>query len=647
MIEKMNMVYIVAARSDRQKMLTQLRNLGLVHLAEKKGPDKETADRFALLSRTAATLKEYAPKKEAAKAAAQGASHAAFHADAGDSAEAASRAGAGDSAEAVSRNSEILTDEEFEEVYSRVLDALDRKAELAQERSAAAAEYDRIQSWGDFSPEAVQDLRDQGYDLHFYQFGKKEYEKAAQDDRVQLIRLASVDKQITAAVLGSLPEDLSGAEFSLPDQGLGDLQALIESCDREDGVCDQILREAARCEASFQDQLIRAQNEADFSSANETADSDENFVWITGYVPEADMDSFRQAAAAGGWAWAAQDVEEEDEKVPTKLRFNKVSRLIKPVFDILGVLPGYREQDISLWFLLFFTLFFAMIIGDAGYGALLLLATLGFSLVKKQKNDTIFLLLVLSIGTVCWGAVTGTWFGLEGAMKVPFLKALVIPSFANYPEYFGVTAQAQQNTIIKFSFSVGAIQMALGSILSIKKKLSEKNLSWVADLGWTIAVAAMYLLSLYLVVGEKINIKPVFALVGVGFVLVLLFGGMAPGLPFGKGLLAGVSNGFTVFLDTISCFGNVMSYIRLFAVGMAGLAIAQSFNSLAEGFQGPQIIVGILVFLIGHTLNIIMCFLSVVVHGVRLNVLEFSGQVGLEWTGIPYEPFQKSTKLKK
>ena len=97
-------------------------------------------------------------------------------------------------------------------------------------------------------------------------------------------------------------------------------------------------------------------------------------------------------------------------------------------------------------------------------------------------------------------------------------------------------------------------------------------------------------------------------------------------------------------LLTISCFGNVMSYIRLFAVGMAGVAISQSFNGIAAGMHGPLIILGVLVVLIGHALNIIMCFLSVVVHGVRLNVLEFSGQVGLEWTGLPYEPFKTLNK---
>ena len=341
------------------------------------------------------------------------------------------------------------------------------------------------------------------------------------------------------------------------------------------------------------------------------------------------------------------DVSEDDAEIPTKVKYGKVSGLIQPVFDILGILPGYRESDISLWFFLFFTLFFAMIIGDAGYGCLILIATIALVAKTKKFNTTTYLLLVLSIATIVWGAVTGTWFGMEKAMHVPFLKALVIPQFANYPDYFGVSATTQQNAIMKFSFTIGAIQMALGSLISIKKKLSEKNLSWVADLGWLVAVIGMYLLSLYLVIGQKLNIKPVFGMVGIAFILVVLFGGMAPDKTIGQGLKAGLGDAFTVFLNTISCFGNVMSYIRLFAVGMAGFAISQSFNGIAAGFHGPLIILGVVVVLIGHGLNIIMCFLSVVVHGVRLNVLEFSGQAGLEWTGIAYEPFKVNEKIKK
>jgi V/A-type H+-transporting ATPase subunit I len=197
---------------------------------------------------------------------------------------------------------------------------------------------------------------------------------------------------------------------------------------------------------------------------------------------------------------------------------------------------------------------------------------------------------------------------------------------------------------MKFSLSIGVVQLVLGTLLSIKKKASEKDLSLIADIGWMIAVVAMYMLALNLVIGENISLKPVFIGIGIAFVTVVLFGGLTPGKTFGQSIKAGLAGAFTTFLDTISCFSNVMSYIRLFAVGMAGVAISQSFNDIGGGMPGILIVVGAIIILLGHALNIAMCFLSVVVHGVRLNVLEFSGQVGLEWTGIPYEPFKKLNK---
>ena len=470
---------------------------------------------------------------------------------------------------------------------------------------------------------------------------------AVQDPDIRIIRLASIDKMDTVAVIGTLPATIPAAEFSIPEKGISELTKEIEIAQQEIAECEDVFKKAAVYDSSFQVQMLKAQNAENYSSASETAENDDDFVWISGYLPEAELDKFKAVARENKWAWAQEDVAEDDLQIPTKVKYGKVSGLIKPVFDILGILPGYRESDISLWFFLFFTLFFAMIIGDAGYGVLILIGTIAYAAKSKKFNNAVYLLSVLSVATIIWGAITGTWFGMEKAMEVPILKAMVIPGFANYPEYFGVTALQQQNTIMKFSFSIGAVQMALGSLISIKKKIAEKNLSWVADLGWLVAVVAMYLLSLYLVIGEKINIKPVFALIGVAFVLVVLFGGMAPDRTIAQGIKAGCADAFTVFLNTISCFGNVMSYIRLFAVGMAGLAISQSFNGIAAGFHGPLMILGVVVVLIGHGLNIIMCFLSVVVHGVRLNVLEFSGQAGVEWKGIAYEPFKVNDKIKK
>lgn len=613
MIEKMKMVCIVSSVSKKDEMLDGLRNLGLLHLSEKKAPDRAASERFTTLSKTASALMDYAPDK---KSKAKG-------------------------------DTPVLNDADFEKMYSEVLAALDKRAALIQEISAANAEIERIRDWGNFAPDELKQLKEAGYDFHFYRLEKSAYTMAAEDPEISMIRLASIDKMDTVAVIGTLPASIPAAEFTIPEKGIGELETEIKDCQTQIADCEEVLRKASVYDASFQIQMLKAQNAENYSSASMTAENDEDFVWISGYLPEADLDTFRAAAAEHEWAWAQEDVAEDDLEIPTKLKYGKVSGLIKPVYDMLGILPGYRESDISLWFFLFFTLFFAMIIGDAGYGALILAGTIAYAAKSKKFNTAVYLLLVLSIATIIWGAITGTWFGMESAMNVPILRAMVIPSFANYPEYFGVTALAQQNTIMKFSFSIGAIQMALGSLISVKKKISEKNLSWVADIGWLIAIVAMYLLSLYLVIGEEINVTPVFALVGVAFVLVVLFGGMSPDRTFAQGLKAGCADAFTVFLNTISCFGNVMSYIRLFAVGMAGLAISQSFNGIAAGFHGPLIIFGVIVVLIGHGLNLVMCFLSVVVHGVRLNVLEFSGQAGVEWTGVAYDPFKVNDKLKK
>ena len=191
------------------------------------------------------------------------------------------------------------------------------------------------------------------------------------------------------------------------------------------------------------------------------------------------------------------------------------------------------------------------------------------------------------------------------------MRTGVIPSFAAYPEVFGVSAGDQQNSIMKFCFIIGTVQLALACVMNIRKKFREKSLGWVADVGWLMSICALYFVVLMLVVGESVDLQPIALVVGAGFLLVVLFGGMSADKTFLQGLKAGLANVFTDFLDTISAFGNIMSYIRLFAVGLASLAIAQSFNNMASGFTGAGMIAGAAIMIIGHTLNIVMGFLSV------------------------------------
>ena len=607
MIEKMKAVCIVAQDSHKEELLTTLRDLGILHIAEKQAADADVLKRFSMLSHLSLELKDYAKEENG--------------------------------------ETTTLSDEQFEQMYQNTVRALEQMTMIKEKRTDLVLEAERIKMWGDFDAPKVKRLCDQ-LDLHFYRMEKKEYKRIKQDAHIKWIRLSPVEKMETVAVFGRLDTSVRAMEFVIPPKGLSQLQEEIKNCDLQLSSCEAVLREAAGHLNSYAAQLLKTQNDAEYSSADRSLAYQNGLVWITGYIPDAEKEAFINAAKEHNWAWLINDVQQGDENVPTKIRYNKLTALIKPVFDILGTVPGYAEYDISFWFLAFFTLFFAMIIGDAGYGLLFLIGTVAVHIKNKHVTNVTLLFYLLSGATVVWGALTGTWFGLEGAMNIPLLKSLVIPSFANYPEYFGLSATTTQNSVMKFCFSIGVIQLALACVMNIKRKICRHNLSWLSDLGWLLSISALYLMVLYLVIGQNIQLGIVGAVVGLGFLLVVLFGGMEPGKTFGQGLKAGLGNTFTAFLDTISAFGNVMSYIRLFAVGMASLAIAQSFNNMASGFHGALVIVGAIIMIIGHVLNIVMGFLSVVVHGVRLNLLEFSGQLGMEWSGTAYNPFRDRTKNK-
>ena len=609
MIEKMNLTHIVALEQNKDQMVSALRDLGVLHISEKCSADEKINARFALLQKLSIELSEYAPKEKTEVT--------------------------------------ILNDDDFEEMFQNTKKALERTAVLEEERTNKLLSVDKLSAWGDFDPQKVKELKENGLDFHFYRIDKKELKKLSETQDIKYIRLASVDKMDTVAVLGELSRDITATEFSLPEKGISQLKSEIMLCETELAKINDTLKNYALQLESYKAALIKTQNDAEFSSVKNTAKSQDGLVWLTGYIPVSETEKFVACAKENGWAYQYETVEFDDGFVPTKVKYNKLTSLMKPIFDILGTVPGYGEYDISFWFLSFFTLFFAMIIGDAGYGVIFLIAAIVLVLKSKKFTNATLLLTVLSVATIIWGAVTGTWFGIESAMKVPFLKALVIPSFANYPQYFGMETASVQNSVMKFCFSIGVIQLSLACLMNIRRKITRKDLSMLADIGWLLSICALYFMVLFLVINQPTNIKIVAAVVAVGFLLVAVFGGMSPEKTFAQGLKSGLSDTFTVFLNTISAFGNVMSYIRLFAVGMASLAIAQSFNNMSAGFSGPLLIVGIIIAAVGHIMNIVMGFLSVVVHGVRLNLLEFSGQLGMEWSGTAYEPFKRTKQLKK
>ncbi len=521
----------------------------------------------------------------------------------------------------------------------KILEKIDDEKRLSQEISVYKDEIRRIESWGDFSPVKIHELRREGISLHFYQIDMTTL--ASIQEEITYIVLERGKKKSTIAVIGETPQDNPGiALFQLPEKSISEMQAYIMFAEKRLDIIRQTLRDEARYLKSYQEVIELIDEDLLFETVHYGMEQNGDIAWITGFIPEDNVYKIRSASHDASWGLIVDDISEEDQ-VPTKLKNNRLVRIIQPLFDMMGTVPGYREYDVSMFFLVFFSIFFAMIIGDAGYGMIFLLVAIGLHIANKHATDSIKLLYVLSGVTIVWGAITGTWFGSEYIIEhVTFLKNITIPEISSFPDMFAsVTAKEVQYTVMHICFVLGILQLGIACIVNFLRELP--RIKAIAQLGWLFLLIGLYYLVLQFVVNIPAPSWTVY-LIGTGFIMFILFNRQTAGRSFIKGVLLGLGGLFTTFLNVISGFSNIISYIRLFAVGMATVAIASSFNGMAENFLGGLLFpVAILILLIGHGFNLIMGILSVVVHGVRLNVLEFSGQLGLEWTGIKYEPFKE------
>ncbi|MDR0600992.1 MAG: V-type ATP synthase subunit I, partial [Treponema sp.] len=305
---------------------------------------------------------------------------------------------------------------------------------------------------------------------------------------------------------------------------------------------------------------------------------------------------------------------------------------------------------ISGWFLLFFCIFFGMIFGDAGYGLLLFLAgvIIAVKTSKKGVPAGIKMLLLLSISNIVWGLITCTWFGIDAAKLPGILKSVSIPAISNAAAAVspGAKAIVDQNLQI-VCFSLALLQLGIAHIKGFFRNIGAGSLKCLAELGSLGMLAGMFNVVLALVVSNaarRIPFLPVsLYLIAGGFGLSFIFAGFEGNIL--KSVLESCKNIISVVLGVTNVFSDIMSYIRLWAVGLAGASISATVNAMAGPLLGNFLIfLGIVLLVFGHGLNIILNVLSVLVHGVRLNTLEFSGHLGLTWSGTPYRPFSKTEK---
>nr|WP_267507682.1 V-type ATP synthase subunit I [Borreliella afzelii] len=508
-------------------------------------------------------------------------------------------------------------------------------------------ERNLISVWGNFSLEYIDKLKESNIYIQFFKIQKSEYKNLLRDPNVNVLLIKNV-KNISYFV--SVGEEFE-QKIEIADEFKFnfDLNYINNKLKVVDEILDQKLTQISlfnkyidilRDEIKNYDQII----EFEQVLADMQTDFDD-FSYVTGFVPVESQESLKSSVLKAGFAVQFADPEENDI-IPTYIKRKGIANLAAPIFNILETIPGYKERDISFIFMLFFFVFFGMIIGDAAYGVIFfligILLSLSFVLKGKPLTSVHGLIFYLSISSILYGSMTGTWFGSPLVLEMfPILNSFKV----SY-----LTEKNSVQNIIFICFSIGVLQISLAHVWNFFRQVKEKpHIHAIAQIGWLICIVGLYYLVLNLILSQSRfpMYNAVYNIIYLGVALVFVFG-KQDGSNFFKCILKSFGGIIEQFLTTVSGFADIISYIRLFAVGLAGLSISASFNAMSMPLLKSSniglIVVGIIVILFGHVLNIMLSLLSVIVHGVRLNMLEFSNHLGQEWSGYAYKPFKKIKK---
>ena len=639
MIVPMKKVSLIITGDRKQETLKKLRKLGILHIEITEGSGQkleELRNRISMLESAVFSAGEMKAKKAEKKEA--------------------------DISEAISIAEEI--------------NALStEKKNLIAERIVLNAELDRLGSWGELDPYSFIELSDKGIELSLYEMPKNEYDKLG-----ECIKTLSLQKTKSSVKFLLIKSGIEGEEevidslksfrLEMPQISTAETRKKAEEINNGIKAIDEKITSLADYTDSIKKAIKACEKEVEFEiyatgMANESLSSEGNgdvsVSYFTGYVEEENLGYLKKTAKDNSWGLLVEEPT-EDDNVPTKLKNNKFVSLIYPLTDFLGTVPGYFEYDISGWFLGFILIFFGIIFGDGGYGLLICAVTgalIAKSLAAKKKVSPAFLLIGLfGLSTILWGTLTCTWFGLSPEQLPEWLQKLSIPVISNvytdkiwYPfwtngEYGLTTAQNLQI----FCFSLALIQLTVAHFKVASR--NRKSIKILGDIGSIMQLLGIYYVVLSFVVnadvfsfGLVIGGIPVctvaLALVIAGFVLSFVFSNYEGNII--KSILASLKNIVSVLLGVVNVFSDIVSYIRLWAVGLAGAAISATVNELAGPLLGNFLfmIIAIILLVFGHGLNMILNVLSVIVHGIRLNTLEFSSHLDMSWSGHKFRPFEE------
>ena len=515
---------------------------------------------------------------------------------------------------------------------------LNEKAALEQRIAATQKEADKMAIWGDFSAERMEQLKAAGYTLRYFACPKKLFQEewgivvAEQGATVYFVQVNNENEA---------PE--GSQEQYLNQKSAADLQKDVE------GLNGLLVAQNARIELwakenipALENELKQLQEQIDWKrvTLNTDSEADGSLKILEGFCPIDQVPALDAVLEKQEVYYQAEDPTAEDN-TPIKLRNNKFTQLFESLTGMYGW-PNYGEFDPTPILAPFFLLFFAMCMGDCGYGILLMI--IGVLIAKKKLNIEMFdglgpIITVLGVGTTVVGFFLGTFMGIDlyQAEWVPQgLKSVMIKG-----EVMGYDIQ------MVLALCIGVFHICLAMV--VKAICYTKQFGFkenIATWGWTLLIVGGLLVA---ILGMTILPAALFkgAIIAVGTVSALaiyIFNtpGRNPLINIGAGL-------WETYNMATGILGDVLSYIRLYALGLAGGMLGAAFNNLGlmvmggsvEGAIWFQWIPFVLILVLGHVLNLAMSALGAFVHPLRLSFVEYFKNAGYEGKGTLYKPFKK------
>ena len=493
--------------------------------------------------------------------------------------------------------------------------------EEKEQLSTLHRQADQLAMWGNVELATLGELKESGVEVKFYIVSDKDVPQC-QADCLQVLTQLPGHQALIGVVDRSdrfeLPE--GGKALDWPARDLPSIKKEALELDASIKTNQERLGSLANLISDLQAEREAYLETAKFAITRKSGLSQATLFALQGWIPKSKSEDLNGALIQEGISAAVDVIEpEEGDAPPTLIEYPKWTMPVKGLFDILGTVAGYREFDVAVPFMLALPIFAAMLIGDGGYGGLLFLGLLlGYKkLAPTLGKEFTQLLIVVGAVSLLWGFLCASFFG-----------------FVLYKPIIAVNMTDQSRFLLmQISFFMGAIHLSIAQGWQALRLFPD--LRFLGKIGWALFIWGMLGVVRMFVLNTSIGWDTLWPyLLCVGTVLAILFD--TPSKNIFKMVLTGCAN---FPLSMLGAFSDIISYVRLMAVGLASGVLASSFNDLALDSGSLFIAVPTLVF--GHTLNLGLAMIALFAHGVRLNMLEFSNNLGMQWIGNLYKPFSK------